>query len=161
MELLFCIPFGLQGVSMFFDEFYFHRKRGLGHWETLSHPIDTVAVGVCYAFMCTRPFSMDALRTFVLLGLVSCLLITKDEFVHQRECTGGECWLHSILFILHPIVLASAALLWHLSTEGGPQSAFFALVLRTQLVVVSLFATYQMTYWGLQWNRSPARQQPG
>jgi hypothetical protein len=40
------------------------------------------------------------------------LLITKDEWVHADQCNAGEHWLHSVLFVVHPVVLITAGLMW-------------------------------------------------
>jgi 2-polyprenyl-6-hydroxyphenyl methylase/3-demethylubiquinone-9 3-methyltransferase len=50
------------------------------------------------------------------------LFVTKDEPAHSKYCSSGEHWLHAMLFILHPLVLLSAGLLWPV---WGKQSLSF------------------------------------
>src|SRR5258708_33252451 len=108
---------------MAFDELHFHRKRGLGAWERIGHPLDTLTVLACsaWAFL-VRP-TPGHVAVYAGLAVVSCLFITKDEGVHARRCTPGEHWVHALLFIVHPLSLGSLALLWpslHPSVQGWP-----------------------------------------
>jgi 2-polyprenyl-6-hydroxyphenyl methylase/3-demethylubiquinone-9 3-methyltransferase len=93
------------------------------------------------------------LAVYVGLAAFSCLFITKDEIVHARLCAPGEHWVHAILFIVHPLCLASLALLWpslHPSVSalpGVPAIPGGARVFAAQLVVTSSFCVYQAAYW--------------
>ncbi len=137
----------VQATVMLVDEGWFHRRRGLPRWERLGHPIDTLGIAICYAFLILVRPDGHALAIFGGLAVASCLLVTKDEWVHARRCSPGEHWLHSILFVLHPIVLASAGAIWWLRRD-----AWF---LTGQLVLALAFMTYQLVYWSLLWNRRP------
>jgi len=50
--------------------------------------------------------------------ILSLASITKDEWIHQKHCSGAELWVHSMLFILHPMTLFIAGGLWPLSQPG-------------------------------------------
>jgi hypothetical protein len=139
------IPIGLQALAMFVDELHFHRRRQLPRWERLGHPLDTLSVLVCYAFALSVPPSSSALAVYAALSAISCLLVTKDEFVHSRLCPPAEQWLHAILFVLHPVVLGTFAWLW---LEGART------VLTVQAVVTLMFGLYQFAYWNLSWKRT-------
>jgi hypothetical protein len=144
---LLTLPFLAQGAVMGLDEGWFHRRRGLPRWERIGHPLDSLTVAACFAWVVlVAPEAPGALTVYVVLAVVSCLFVTKDEVVHKRLCSAPEGWLHALLFVLHPIVLFAAALLWRAHALHG------ALV--TQLVLVSGFAVYQAVYWG-PWNRTP------
>jgi hypothetical protein len=142
MNLLF-IPFFLQGGAMFFDEFYFHRKRGLGLWERRGHPLDTLTVIFCYLFLLLFKYSDTNIAIYLGLAIFSCLFVTKDEFIHARECSPGEHWLHSFLFILHPIILASAGLIWFHNIGNN-----FIFI---QFCFCVLFFLYQVVYWSFRY----------
>ena len=82
------------------------------------------------------------------LAAFSCLLITKDEFVHQRLCTGGEHWVHAVLFILHPLVLIGTALLW-IARPAPPRASPSRpgrgrAMLRLQVILVGAFLVFQV-----------------
>lgn len=141
--ILLLAPFALQGLAMFFDEFYFHRKRGLPLWERIGHPLDTLSVFFCYLFLSLAEFSETNLYTYIALCALSCLLITKDEFVHTKLCDAKENWLHSVLFILHPITFLSAGFIWFKNLS----SSFLAL----QTFVIFAFMIYQILYWSPLW----------
>lgn len=119
---------------MFFDEFVFHHRRKLGKWESLGHPIDTIFFLLPFIYSI---FYSD-LVVFIVLSVLSSLIITKDEFVHSKECDAKENWLHSILFIIHPV---SLFVLW-LANINGYQNLIIV-----QTAVISLFLFYQIFYW--------------
>jgi hypothetical protein len=143
--LFLFLPFGLQALAMFFDEFYFHRKRGLPLWERIGHPIDTLSVLSCYVFIFLNPVNDWNLKIYIGLCAFSCLLITKDEFVHTEKCEAKENWLHAMLFVLHPVTFLSAGFIW--MNNLSPQ---FLIV---QPIVTFVFMTYQILYWSPLWNK--------
>lgn len=98
------LPFIAQAFVLTFDEFYFHMKRGLPLWERIGHPLDTFTVVLCLSFVLIFPYNQVFLLPFIILAVMSCLFVTKDEFVHKEHCNAKEQWLHSLLFVLHPLV---------------------------------------------------------
>lgn len=140
------LPFLFQGAVMFFDEFYFHRKRGLPMWERIGHPVDTFSVFVCYGYLLYFPFNLSNLYVYAGLCLFSCLLITKDEFIHTEVCEARENWLHSLLFVLHPICFLAAGLFWW----QGVLVDF----LKIQTLVILAFMAYQIIFWSVKWKRN-------
>lgn len=138
MKLLY-LPFIIQGVIMFVDEFYFHENRGLPRWESIGHPLDTLTVLGCYSYLIWGEVNLSV---YLLLCGFSCLFITKDEFVHREQCTPAEQWLHSLLFILHPLSFVAGYFLW----EAGEMT-----VLKIQFTVVTLFLFYQTLRWRSKW----------
>lgn len=138
-----------QALLMLVDELFFHRRRGLPRWERIGHPLDTATVAACYAWLvATTPAPNHAL-VYAALVVGSCLFVTKDEPLHATECSAGEHWVHSVLFTLHPAVLAGAGLLWW--THRG------ATLIAVQLALTIAFALYQTIYWqlheGKAWQR--------
>jgi 2-polyprenyl-6-hydroxyphenyl methylase/3-demethylubiquinone-9 3-methyltransferase len=131
---LWFLPFALQGLAMAVDEFGWHRRRPVSRWEWLGHLLDTLVFLGCLAFLLVLPPAPSHLRLFAALAAASCLLITKDEWVHQRVCTGGEHWLHAVLFVLHPVVLIAAAMLWLGAAPVAPEPARAMLLLQALLV---------------------------
>jgi hypothetical protein len=151
MLALLLLPAGLQASAMVFDEWVCHRRRGLPKWERVGHPLDTLSVAVCYAWLLVAsPNDPWGLRTYVALAAFSCLFITKDEPVHAKLCDARESWLHAVLFVLHPIVFMAFGLLW-LSDENR-------WVIAAQCALTIAFAIYQSAYWSLVWkpNRRPS-----
>ncbi|MBC7370440.1 MAG: hypothetical protein H7326_02680 [Bdellovibrionaceae bacterium] len=142
-DLFLYFPFVAQGLAIAVDEFYFHRKRGLPRWERIGHPMDTLSVLLCFGFVLLVPYSESALVGYIALCAVSCLLVTKDEFVHQEICTKTESWLHAVLFILHPLSFVSAGFLWH--------GNFGIEMLQMQTALISAFLIYQILYWSPRW----------
>jgi hypothetical protein len=136
------LPLGLQALCMLVDELHFHRARGLPRWERVGHPLDTLSVLACYGFALTVPPHLDNLGWYASAAFLSCLLVTKDELVHAQRCPPLEHWLHSLLFILHPIVLGVAALLW-LSEERT--------LLWLSASLTAVFGAYQALYWNVPW----------
>ena len=149
MRALLLAPAALQALAMLFDEGWFHRRRGLPRWERLGHPVDTASVALCYGWLLLRrPDEPGATAVYVALAAFSCLLVTKDEFVHARHCVPAEQWLHAVLFVLHPIVFLAFGLLWRSGAGAGPVAA--------QLALTVAFMIYQLAYWSLPWTQPPA-----
>lgn len=154
------MPLGVQGAAMVVDELYYHRQRGLGAWERIGHPLDTMTVLACLGWVLWAPPDPRSITVYVGLAVFSCLFITKDEGVHAAECRAGEHWLHSLLFIVHPISLASIGLMWpaiHAQAGGAPtwlEGIPAAAIVTMQLVVTGAFAIYQILYWNLTWTRT-------
>lgn len=140
MKLLY-LPFIFQGLCMLVDEFYFHEKRGLGLWERVGHPLDTITVVSCYIYLLK---GKGEVNVYLFLCAFSCLFITKDEFVHLGKCLPVEHWLHSLLFILHPLSFFSAYYLW----QSGD-----ILFLKYQMALVLFFLLYQTFRWSLPWQK--------
>jgi hypothetical protein len=148
MLALLLVPVVLQVLATFVDELWFHRQRGLPRWERLGHPVDTLSVAAAYAWLLAhRPGEALALEVYVALAFGSCLLVTKDERVHARLCGAGEHWLHSVLFLLHPMVFASFGVIWWTRPELAPA------LLGAQLALTLAWMAWQLFYWSLAWRR--------
>jgi len=132
---------------MLIDEFYFHRKRGLPKWERLGHPIDTLFVLICFGYLALANALSFNPAIYLGLSIFSCLLITKDEFVHQKECTASESWLHSILFILHPVVLYVS---FKIAFDPVLKPFFYI-----QFALAGFMFLYQIVYWNFIEEDSP------
>lgn len=124
----------IQGFLMFIDEFKFHHKRGLGKWERIGHPIDTFLFLIPFVF--TQYFSGDVI--FAVLCIVSSLVVTKDEFVHAKECDGAESLLHALLFTIHPVALMALWMAWKNNLE---------FIIHLQILLIIAFMSYQIIYW--------------
>lgn len=167
MALLILIPFIAQALAIGFDEYYFHIRRGLPKWERIGHPIDTLSLLVCLFFILTVPFSSFALKWYIGLAVFSCLMVTKDEWVHKHHCEASEQWLHACLFINHPIVLGCAGVIWWVLTgSNAPEWMSHWLndpkilhsMLFSQAVFGSLFFLYQVIYWNFIWKEKISPQ---
>lgn len=145
--MILLLPFVLYAVAMAWDELYFHHRRGLPLWERLGHPLDTITLAVCVAWTVMRPYTPENLDIFLGLSLFSCLFVTKDEFLHARACAPAENWVHSLLFILHPVCLGVTGWIW--VSWPWPQRAF----LPAELAAVLGFLLYQIIFWNFLWNR--------
>lgn len=143
MNILY-LPFMLQGVLMVIDE-VFHYKRGLGLWERLGHPLDTLTVFVPLAMVSLNDYSEAGQTVFISLGVFSCLFITKDEFIHTKECSFIENWLHSLLFILHPLIFVMTFILW----KNHPEDQFIDF----QPIIIGSFMLYQVFKWSIPWKK--------
>jgi len=145
----------LQASALFFDEFFFHMKRGLPRWERIGHPLDTLTVLAVNAVTLLAQFSSQSLLIFLSLAMFSCMFVTKDEWVHQRECEAAEHWLHAVLFVCHPMTFASSVFFWLLRDSPlllGVDGEYFSLasnILRGQFTLLLIFLSYQIIYWNV------------
>jgi hypothetical protein len=133
------IPFIIQAIAIGIDEYYFHLKRGLPRWERIGHPLDTLSLLACLFFVTFSPFSPTTLKWYSALSILSCLMVTKDEFIHKHHCPPAEHWLHALLFLNHPLLLICSGLMWRASSGK--------VFLITQAIVGSAFFFYQLVYW--------------
>ncbi len=143
MKFLVLLPMILQGLVMFVDEFYFHRLRGLPLWERLGHPLDTLTVLACFGWLIFNPLQESSLGAWIGCASLSCLWVTKDEWIHHRYCSASEAWLHALLFILHPICFFSVG--W-MAWVGG-----YEWLIKIQAILLTLFMAYQLIYWNILW----------
>lgn len=149
MIALVALPLALQAVAMFFDELHYHRRRELSRWERVGHPLDTATVLACFALASLAPPETRWLVVYVVLAAFSSLFVTKDEWVHARDCGPGEHWLHAVLFVLHPLALGAVAFLW--------MQGFHSLVV-AQAALTFGFGVYQLVYWNVRWRPSWMRR---
>lgn len=143
--LLAAVPLAMQALATMVDEFYFHRRRVLPRWERIGHPLDTLTVLGCYAVALTCPLTAASLHSYVALAAFSCVFVTKDEFVHAKHCDPFEHWIHSLLFVLHPVVLASMGFFWLREARA---------LMLVQSALTLGFGVYQTLYWNTKWMRS-------
>lgn len=145
----FLIISGLQGAAILFDEFFFHRQRGLPRWERIGHPIDTMTVLACLLFLTFMERNPTTEKIYIAMAIASSLCVTKDEWVHRKFCSGTEMWLHAVLFVIHPLMLFSAMLEWEdsrplfLAVAGG----------------IFVFLVYQIVYWNFVETRARKAKQ--
>lgn len=137
-------PFLLQGAVLIVDELYCHRGRVLRRWERWGHPLDTFFFGICFLLLAVSLPSEATLYIYGGFAIVSCLLVSKDEWEHRELCSGFENWLHSLLFLLHPTVLIWAGYLW-----WSGQAGTMPVVVCTASLALFL---YQVVYWNV-WRR--------
>jgi len=161
------MPFVLQMLCMIADEVYFHYRRPLPRWERWGHPLDTLTVLLCWSVIFFVEPGPISVAVYAALSVLSCLCVTKDEWVHAQRCSAGEHWLHALLFILHPLILVSAGLLWQamhtraasplalgwLQYTGWERPFFIA-----NAALTLLFGLYQLLYWNVLW-KSDAKAQ--
>lgn len=139
---LLLAPLVAQAAVMLADEGWFHRRRGLPRWERIGHPVDTLSVAVAYAWLVATAPTRENLAVYIALAVVSCVVVTKDEWVHARVCTPGEHWLHAVLFVLHPVAFGAVGALWWTGGHGA--------IVGGQLLLTIAFGIYQLVYWRLR-----------
>jgi hypothetical protein len=132
--------FFFQGLLITVDEFLCHRRRVLPKWELIGHPVDTFCL-LGY-FLCLK--FVDSPLIVAALGVVSTVIITKDEWVHKELSTGFENWLHAMLFVTHAALVLSAFLLWR-------QRELAPLFLTIAISGISFFLIYQIFQGGMRW----------
>jgi 2-polyprenyl-6-hydroxyphenyl methylase/3-demethylubiquinone-9 3-methyltransferase len=140
--LLDSAPYGLltfQGTLMVVDEAVFHRERVLGRAESWGHVADTLVFVATLSIPAFQPQTTAWLLAYAIGAVFSSVFITKDEWIHTKECRAGEHWVHSLLFVVHPTILIAMGALWTHERNA---------TLRIAAAASSLaFATYQWLYW--------------
>lgn len=165
MIAVLAAPAAVLALLMAVDEIFFHRRRELPRWERIGHPLDTLTVLCCYVVLLGFEPRGPAPGLYAVLAVFSCLFVTKDERVHQKLCLAAEHWLHAVLFMLHPLALASAALLWATPRLAELGMAFTPAELKLartllwgQAGATLAFGVYQGVYWNWGGWKSSGRQ---
>ncbi|UPT75115.1 MAG: bifunctional 2-polyprenyl-6-hydroxyphenol methylase/3-demethylubiquinol 3-O-methyltransferase UbiG [Elusimicrobiota bacterium] len=136
----FALPLvAAQAVLMLVDEAVFHRSRRLGAWESWGHVADSAAFALVMLIPAFLDPAPETARLYAAGVIASTILVTKDQWIHARECGGNEHWVHAALFALHPCVMIAVGALWF-AGEGA------ALRLALPFAVFGLSA-YQWAYW--------------
>jgi hypothetical protein len=160
MLYLLLAPFLIQSILIIFDEGKYHIKRGLPKWERIGHPVDTLSFVLCLFFVQITNYTATNLIWYILVSSASCLLITKDEFVHKHHCEAGEQWVHAVMFVNHSVMLTTLGLLWYAVKGACPSEFFHPLVknkelisqfLKAQTLFTVSFMAYQIIYWNIIW----------
>lgn len=147
------IPYGIQGLALAVDEFVLHRRRGLSRWERWGHPLDTLTVLNVNLVAHFFPFKESVFIVFLVLCFFSCLFVTKDEWIHAKECCPFEHWLHAVLFVIHPVAFACSAFFWiardkpELLGLSQATSTLAGQTLIAQAIILFVFIVYQIMYW--------------
>jgi len=144
-HLLLLLLAGAQALLMAVDEGIFHRRRGLDRFERWGHVADTALFALALAIPALWEPSRAALISYSSLGVASCLLITKDEWIHAAACNPIEQWCHAMLFILHGALIIVVGVLWSLEPSAWELKALPLTVLGWGL--------YQYFYWNIYYVR--------
>jgi len=146
LRLLLLILGATQAAMMLIDEGIFHHRRGLDKFERWGHVADTSLF--CIALLVPAFFDPSRISNavFIVLAIASCLLITKDEWIHAEACEPIEHWCHAMLFVLHGAILVLIGLIWNLQPGAWE--------LRALPVAVFFWGLYQHLYWNVYYGRS-------
>lgn len=132
---------GLQAIVMLIDEGYFHRQRGLGTFERYGHVVDTLFFSAALFIPFIWAPTTSSLVAYGILSFASCLIITKDEWIHAEACGGLEQWCHAVLFILHGALLLCLGVLWIYEPTAWE--------LKFLAPGALVWAAYQHIYWNV------------
>lgn len=156
------VVFGFYSFLMFFDEFRFHRKRGLSRRERIGRPLDTFTLAAISGWALLFPFAGVGRLGFYLFALTGIVSLFKDEEVHSRVCDGGEQLVHSLRYFMHPIMLATFVASW-MFIDGASffmnmvmpfQTTHLRPVCTAYFVAMSGLCIYQTVYWNLVWKET-------
>ena len=98
------LAIAIQGLLLGFDEWVLHRQREMPKWERWGHPVDTFFLSLPFLMAGFSPLNMSK-EIFVVMAILSCLIVLKDEKVHAGRITASESFLHGGLFLMHPVTL--------------------------------------------------------
>ncbi|RYZ89589.1 MAG: hypothetical protein EOP04_06420 [Proteobacteria bacterium] len=146
LRILLAVLGAVQALMMFIDEGIFHRRRGLDTFERWGHVADTFLFLIALLVPAFFAPGNASNLSYLLLSLASCLLITKDEWIHAKACPPLEHWCHALLFILHGALLVLIGIIWNLKPD--------ALEIRALPIAVFIWALYQHFYWNIYYVRS-------
>lgn len=140
----------VQALVMIFDEFFYHRRRGLEKFERWGHVADTTLFFAAITLPILLVPHAFNIGVYIFFAASSAIITTKDEWIHARFCTGGEQWCHSILFLLHGAILVALGILWTIDPSSS--------VLRLLPLPVGLWGIYQFFYWNVLYDESKEKR---
>ncbi|MCB0416951.1 MAG: hypothetical protein KDD39_04830 [Bdellovibrionales bacterium] len=97
---------------MVIDDGIFHRRRGLTKFESFGHVADSLVFGTVLCIPAFAPADPHWLSLYLAGAVFSAVFITKDEWIHAESCRPMENWLHSLLFLNHPVLFFLTGSLW-------------------------------------------------
>ena len=138
------IIMSLQVILFHVDEYYFHRKRGLSKYEIASAITDGAFYVLPLIIATFAKFDSIWKTIFIVLAGISCLSIAKNELFYPA-LQVKERIIHSLLYVLHPILLYS----FYISWKGNFFDAYPNFWILQLLYVAIGFKTviYQIIYW--------------
>lgn len=95
------------------DELLFHKKRLISKTERLNQILNMVFLGILVFIPFGIRYSDHLHSYFGLMALSSMVLIARQEWV-PNAFSPKERGLHSLIYMLHPIVIAFLGMLWML-----------------------------------------------
>ena len=144
MAFFLCFIVVFHGILYRIDEFKFHRQRGIGKTELTNSLIDGLIFLITLSIAMFSSFNYWSEKIYIALSILSCLSIAKNEFFYGQLCKG-ERFTHSLLYVLHTIILYAYYLSW--------KTNYFDLhyyIWLTQLLYMILgfqALTYSLIYW--------------
>lgn len=136
------LPLILQGVLVGVDELFCHRSRGLSLLEARLHIIDTLLAALpLLVILVAGQITSSTMAIYTVVSTLSCLSITKEEGLHQKVCGPWEHWIHSLMFMVHPLVYISLGYQWVNNTAN------LAPIALTYFIMMLSFTLYQLVYW--------------
>jgi len=112
-QFYWAIPFIIQAILFGMDEFCYHRNRFIPLLEKWGHVLDTLVFLICIYYALYKDYRKRREWKYIFWFVLSCLVVLKEESIHYMlPISLGEQWLHSILFVLHPILLGSLGYFW-------------------------------------------------
>lgn len=134
----------LQVILFHVDEYYFHRRRKLSRHEIISSLTDGAFYIIPLIIATFTRFSEIWKVAYIIMSAISCLSIVKNELFYP-ELKVKEKLTHSLLYVIHPILLYSFYLSWKGNFfDAYPNFWIFQLL---YLALGFKTLTYQVIYW--------------
>lgn len=83
-------PVLVQGAALLVDETVYHRRRGLPRWERIGHPLDTLTLVACLAWLVAARPGTTALAVYLGLCVFSTLFVTKAPAASAPTSASGS-----------------------------------------------------------------------
>jgi hypothetical protein len=135
----------IHGALFMGDEYLFHKKRGLTRAEINNSLVDGALFLVPLVISIFFPFTIITKWIFLTTAFLSCISIVKNELFYHELCVR-ERLIHSLLYVLHPIILYSFYISW--SQNYFHDYPNFWMI---QLIYI-FFGTKTLAYRIIYWN---------
>ena len=130
----------LAAIFILIDE-PMHIKRGLGHWEKISHLTDELFSALTFyiGYLALVNKSNFLFFLYCAFSVLTQVLTYKDEFIHKAESLPKEHIIHACMFSLNAAIFTLGAVM--ILLQVSPQIFLFSLAL------VGLSIIWQISYW--------------
>lgn len=135
----------LHVVVFHIDEYYFHRKRTLCRKEALAMFVDGALYLPPLIIASFAPVTEFWQKIYLLFAILSCLSIVKNEWFYADDIGRKERLTHSILYILHPVLLYTFYVSWIGNFFAHNLNFWMVQIMYVGFGVKTL--THQLIYW--------------
>lgn len=139
-----------HAILFAYDEYILNKKRELSQGEINSALLDGVLFLGIVALTIFTTYTENLGIVFISLSFLSCISIIKNEFFYP-VLELRERLVHSILYVLHPLILYAFYLSWEMDFFNNNMSYWMLQLCYLALGFKAM--CYHVIYWNFIHNK--------